>query len=215
MPRKPIIRSNNHYYHLTGRANNKEHFYLSTEDVWAIMLKKLKLLQKEYNLKISAFVLMGNHFHLLALTPNEPIDRIMYFFMKGVTSEMQKRTGRINKIFGGRYKGCLIDDPKYLLNVYKYIYRNPVAAGITERAEQYPFSTFFFQDQCGLLPITLDKIMPMNIEVSRQVELDWVNSTFDDKEAESVKFGLSKTKFHYKKATRIDYHVPEIRFHHT
>ncbi len=65
------------------------------------MLKELRLLQKEYDLKISAFVLMDNHFHLLALTPKESIDRVMYFFMKNVTKKMQKRTGRINKIFGG------------------------------------------------------------------------------------------------------------------
>jgi hypothetical protein len=51
MPRKPIIRSNEHYYHITGRANNKEHFYLPTDVVWGIMLKKLKKLQKENDLK--------------------------------------------------------------------------------------------------------------------------------------------------------------------
>lgn len=33
----------------------------------------------------------------------------MYFFMKNVTVEMQKRSARINKIFGGRYKGSMID----------------------------------------------------------------------------------------------------------
>ncbi len=199
MPRKPTVRSNEHYYHLTGRANNKEHFYLPTEEVWEIMLKKLKKLQKENDLRISAFVLMSNHFHLLALTPREPIDRIMYFFMKEVTREMQKRTGRINKIFGGRYKGCLIDNPKYLLNVYKYIYRNPIAARVTERAEQYPFSTFAFQIEDRALPISLDQIMPMNIAVSSLVELEWVNSTFEDMEVESLKWGLTRSRFHYKK----------------
>jgi putative transposase len=197
MPRKPVIRSNEHFYHLTGRANNKEHFYLPSDEVWFIMLNELKLLQKENDLKISAFVLMGNHFHLLALTPRVPIDRIMYFFMKKVTKEMQKRTGRINKIFGGRYKGCLINNPKYLLNVYKYIYRNPVAAGIVERVEQYPFSTIYLGNKC--LPIELDNIIPMNLAVSRYIELEWVNSSFEDKEIESLEWALSKSKFKYKK----------------
>lgn len=215
MPRKPIIRSNEHYYHLTARANNKEHFYLPTEEVWEIMLKRLKELQKNYDLKISAFVLMGNHFHMLALTPKEPIDKIMYFFMKNVTREMQKRTGRINKIFGGRYKGCLIADQKYLLNVYKYIYRNPVAAGISERAENYRFSTFFSHEKENCTPISLDKIMLINIAVSRQVEVEWVNSSFENKEIESMKWGLGRSKFQYQKASRIDYIVPEIRFQPT
>ncbi len=110
---------------------------------------------------------------------------------------MQKRTGRINKIFGGRYKGCLINNPKYLLNVYKYIYRNPVAAGIVERVEQYPFSTIYLGNKC--LPIELDNIIPMNLAVSRYIELEWVNSSFEDKEIESLEWALSKSKFKYKK----------------
>lgn len=195
MPRKPVIRSNEHYYHLTGRSNNKEHFYLPADDVWEIMLKRLRLLQVEYDLKISAFVLMGNHFHLLALTPREPIDRIMFFFMKDVTRDLQKRTGRINKIFGGRYKGCLIADSRYLLNVYKYIYRNPVAAGLVDRVEDYTYSSLNRSE----LPIVLDKVMPVNMAVSSIAEMQWLNTSFEKNEAESVRWGLSKNEFHYRK----------------
>lgn len=199
MPRKPIIRSSEHYYHLTGRSNNREHFYLSPDEVWEVMTSELRKLQNENDLKISAFVLMGNHFHLLALTPKETIDRIMYFFMKKVTYEMHKKTGRINKIFGGRYKGCLIDDPKYLLNVYKYIYRNPVAAGIVKKAEEYPYSTLFYDLNESKPPFTLFDVTPVNIAASKLVKAEWINSTFDTNEVESMKWGLSKTKFQYKK----------------
>lgn len=108
MPRKPLERSNENYYHITARSNNREFFYLPMLNVWDIMTEKLAKLQGQHRIKIAAFVLMNNHFHLLILTPNEDIDRIMYFFMKDVTLEIQKCTGRINKIFGGRYKGSMI-----------------------------------------------------------------------------------------------------------
>lgn len=49
------------------------------------MTKRLAELQREYNIRIAAFVLMNYHFHLLMLTPTEDIDRVMYFFMKNVT----------------------------------------------------------------------------------------------------------------------------------
>lgn len=194
MPRKPIIRSNEHFYHLTGRSINKEPFFIPTDEVWEIMLRKLVKLQKENDLRISAFVLMNNHFHLMALSPKDPIDRIMYLFMKDVTKAMQKKCGRINMLFGGRYRGCLIDDSRYLLNVYKYIYRNPVAAGLVKRAEEYTYSTLKKE-----LPITLDRVMPMNIAVSDLVELEWINSTFESQEIESMKWGLSRSKFKYLK----------------
>lgn len=211
MPRKPIIRSNEHYYHLTGRSNGKEHFYLTIEKVWPIMVIKLRALQVEHDLKIAAFVLMDNHFHLLALTPKERIDRIMYFFMKRVTGELQKKAGRTNKIFGGRYKGCLIENSRYLLNAYKYIYRNPIAAGISERAEEYQFSTF---NERTKHPLELDQIMPANLSVSRQAEVQWINSSFDDKEAESMRWGLTRSKFQYKRLKRKVIIQPEIKFNY-
>ena len=141
MPKKPIQRSNDNYYHINARSNNREFFFLPTMNVWEIKSKRLAQLQSEYHIKIAAFVLMNNHFHLLVLTPKEDIDRIIYFFMKNVTLDIQKCTGRINKIFGGRYKGSMIENYGYLVNVYKYILRNPIEVGIIDRAENYVYSS--------------------------------------------------------------------------
>lgn len=90
MPRKPIERSSENYYHITARSNNKEFFYLPILNAWDIMTQKPARLQDTYKIKIAAFVLMNNHFHLLVLTSYEDIDRIMYFFMKEVTLDMQR-----------------------------------------------------------------------------------------------------------------------------
>ena len=92
MPRKAIERSQEHYYHITARSNNREFFFLPMDEVWEVMNSRLESLQKEHGIRIAAFVLMNNHFHLLVLTLNLDIDRLMYFFMKGVTLEIQKRT---------------------------------------------------------------------------------------------------------------------------
>ena len=199
MARKPVVRSNHHFYHLTARSNNKEHFYVSPDTVWEIMITRLRELQKEHDLKISAFVLMNNHYHLLLLTPTLDIDRVMYFFMKSVTSKLQKASGRINKIFCGRYKGCVIENQRYLMNVYKYVYRNPVAAGLSQRAELYPYSTLsekFSPENYGL---RIERIMPMNLQVSRKTEYDWINESFRDEEAKSLKWGLTRTTFKYQR----------------
>lgn len=197
MPRKPIVRSNQHYYHIVARSNNREFFHLELSDVWEIMAKKLGELQKKYHLRIGAFVLMNNHFHLLVLTPDEDIDRVMYFFMKEVTLMIQKRTGRINKIFGGRYKGCIIEHHRYFMNVYKYIQRNPIAAGLSLKAESYPFSSLFYQ---------LNPMAKLSFEIEEFFKfqgsskfLEWINASFRDEEAASIKAGLTKSAFSYRK----------------
>lgn len=69
MPRKAIVRSDSNYYHITARSNNREYFYLPIDEVWSIMVTELRTLQREHSLRIPAFVLMNNHFHLLVLSP--------------------------------------------------------------------------------------------------------------------------------------------------
>jgi putative transposase len=200
MPRKPIERSNENYYHITARSNNREYFYLQIPIVWEIMTEKLAILQRQYQIKIAAFVLMNNHFHLMVLTPNEEIDRIMYFFMKDVTKEIQKRTGRINKIFGGRYKGSIITNYKYLMNVYKYIYRNPIEVGLSVNAEDYPYSTLYYKCRHLMrIPFELDDIHIFDCikDYENLDELIWINQRFEEMESKSISLGLHKTIFQF------------------
>lgn len=192
MARKPIIRSCEHFYHITARSNNKENFYLPLNKVWQIFIRKLNELQIEFNVQIGGFVLMNNHFHLLIMSPEEDIDRIMYFLMKDSTLRIQKQSGRINRIFGGRYKGSIIENHQYLLNVYKYVYRNPVAAGICEKAESYEYSSLHYLIYKKNLPFKL-------YEILLTPGLNWINQSFKDEEARSIKWGLSRTKFQFQK----------------
>lgn len=197
MPRKPIIRSNEHFYHLTGRSNNKDFFELPLETVWEIMTGQLGKLQKQFNLHITAFVLMSNHFHLLMLTPDEDIDWVMFYFMKDTTKLMQKELGRINRIYGSRYKGCLVDNQHYLLSAYKYIYLNPIRAGLVNRAQDYKFTTL---NTSLNLPFNLEEIVPLTLQSpNRELECRWINETFLPDENSSIKQGLSKSKFSYPK----------------
>ncbi len=202
MPRKAIERSRDNYYHITARSNNREFFFLPMDEVWEVMTTKLEHLQREHGIRIAAFVLMNNHFHLLVLTPNLDIDRLMYFFMKGVTLEIQKRTKSINKIFGGRYKGSMIDSYAYLVNVYKYIYRNPVEAKIVARAESYLYSSLHFKNKIdNRMSFQLERVLPHFAfdKYENLNELEWINQSFSQPEAKSIKTGLQKTTFSYEK----------------
>jgi putative transposase len=50
-----------------------------------------------------------------------------------------KRTGTL---WEGRYKSCLIQSDRYLLDVYRYIELNPVRAGIVSNPEDYRWSSY-------------------------------------------------------------------------
>lgn len=65
----------------------------------------------------------------------------MNYFMREFSRTVGSKTGRINHVFGGRYKGSLIRDALHFSHVYKYILRNPVAGGLAVRVEDYRLST--------------------------------------------------------------------------
>lgn len=140
MPRKNLIRTNLHPYHITTRSNNKEWFYIPIQDVWKFCEELIKEGEIEFNVKIEAFVLMNNHYHLCLYTPDENLDRFMRFFNKGLSEKISRQAGRINRIFGAPYKWTLIKNERYFYNVLRYIYQNPLRAGIMRRCEDYPYS---------------------------------------------------------------------------
>ena len=69
---------------------------------------------------------MGNHYHLLTETPLANLDRIMRH-INGVYTQRYNRLKRTDgPLFRGRYRGILIDEDSYLLQVSRYIHRNPL-----------------------------------------------------------------------------------------
>jgi putative transposase len=140
MPRKKIIRTDQFPYHITARANNKQFFDIPTEEVWKILCELIQRAeQPPLNAQIPCFVLMNNHFHLLVWTPNANLDKLMHFIMKKMADAINTRSQRINHVFGGPYKWCLIQQQNYYANVIRYICQNPLRAGLCHKIENYPF----------------------------------------------------------------------------
>jgi REP element-mobilizing transposase RayT len=109
--------------------------------VWKITTDELYRISVFYGAKIHAFVMMSNHTHLLISTPEADLGKCMEEFGKRVTAAINSRSGRSGHVFGGRYKWSLVQSPIYYAYALKYIYRNPVRAGMVQAVEDYPFST--------------------------------------------------------------------------
>ena len=192
MLRKRLIRTNEYYYHITTRTNNKEWFAIPLEEVWKICEEALKKANREVPVVISQFVLMANHYHLLVRTKNADIDIFMFWLNKEIVASIRKRTNRINRInrfFASGYKWTLITHPKYFKNVFKYIYQNPLRARIVEKCEHYPYSTkFYTHNQMKVsFPFTPIHYLENNME--------FLNDRFNPKENKVIKRGLSRTMY--------------------
>lgn len=66
MPRKPLIYTHLYPYHITARANNREWFNLQKSLIWQIMCDEASKICERQKFLIHAFVLMENHYHMIA-----------------------------------------------------------------------------------------------------------------------------------------------------
>jgi REP element-mobilizing transposase RayT len=158
MPKKPIFRSSVTPYHLTARSNNREWFYLPMPVVWQLMCDHLYTSTVVYGLRVHAFVLMSNHFHLVASTPENNVDAVMNYFLREVSRAVNLRADRANHVFGGPYKWSVVQTPKYYQHVIRYVYMNPVRARICQWPEEYAYSTL--AGMMGLQPLSVPLAQP-------------------------------------------------------
>lgn len=94
-----------------------------------------------WNINITAFCLMPNHYHLLIQTPEGNLSRAMRHINGVYTQRFNRKHGHDGQIFRGRYKSILIDGDNYLLALARYIHRDPVRAGIAKKVGEHPWSS--------------------------------------------------------------------------
>ncbi len=128
------------WYHVMNRGRRREKIFRSHSD-YEIFIKVLQETVENWNLQISAYCLMPNHYHLLVHTPDGNLSRCMRH-INGVYTQRFNRNHRTDgQLFRGRYKAVLIEADNYLLEVLRYVHRNPLRAGITKNINDFAWSS--------------------------------------------------------------------------
>jgi len=130
-----------HPHHVIQRGNNRQAIFVAPED-YQTMLDLLDENARKFSVAIHAYVLMGNHFHLLA-TPEtqDGLPQMMQAVGRRYVRYFNDRQKRTGTLWEGRYKSTLIQTERYLLACMAYIDLNPVRAGMVAQAKDYPWSS--------------------------------------------------------------------------
>jgi len=142
------------YYHLYNRGCNKEPIFFK-DDHYLLLLRKIKNSFQNYNLRIIAYCLMPNHYHLMVgapsyqpsegLRPSEGyrstiiskfIQKVFNSYVQTVNFDMKRK----GTLFESKYKSIRIGKEEYLLQLVRYIHLNPVLAGLCVRPEDWQYS---------------------------------------------------------------------------
>lgn len=207
MPRAKAVLQSQFPYNISARCINREWFSLPISQVWKIFCEELARTSTEKKLVIHSFVLMSNHFHLLASTPESNVSECMHQFMGRSSRRLTTAGNRINQTFSGRHYKCILHHPNYFLNAYKYNYRNPVAAGICNNVEDYLYSTLH-----GLLGKSqlAFPVEDTTLAFDQEGTLKWLNTPPDPEKAEAFKFGLKRQFFSPKKCNKTHRQIIDV-----
>ncbi|MFZ3140796.1 transposase [Polaromonas sp.] len=128
-------------HHIIQRGNNRQAIFSSAAD-YQMLLALLDENAQKFGVALHAYVLMENHFHLLATpTTAEGLPQMMQAVGRRYVRYFNDRQGRSGTLWEGRYRSTLIDADRYLLACMVYIDLNPVRAGLVKEAASYPWSS--------------------------------------------------------------------------
>jgi putative transposase len=119
-----------------NRGRRGDEIFCEDKD-YVTFIDLLKEIAEDYNVKVSAYCLMSNHYHLLIQTPDANISRAM----RHLNSVYTQRYNRIHhcdgQLFRGRFKAILLEADSYLLELLRYIHRNALEAGLVGNLQKY------------------------------------------------------------------------------
>jgi putative transposase len=105
----------------------------------------------EYHVDILAGVLMGNHFHLIVLTPHGNLSEFMQQLEGRFAQYSNWRHARVGHLFQDRFKGVIVENDIHLFTALWYVFTNPVVASFVARLEDWKWSSY--AATAGLMPV--------------------------------------------------------------
>ncbi|HKY91324.1 MAG TPA: transposase [Nevskiaceae bacterium] len=141
MARLPRLTVPGYPHHLIQRGTNRQVTFRDAED-HRRLLELLGEYASKHRVAIHAYVLMTNHFHLLATPADEEgLPAMMQALGRRYVQIFNRRHGRIGTLWEGRYRGAVVQTDRYLLACMVYLDLNPVRAGMVARPADYPWSS--------------------------------------------------------------------------
>ena len=160
------------WYHVMNRGRRREEIFTGPQD-YQLFLEVLKEAAEIFHLHVAAYCLMPNHYHLLIHTPEGNVSRCMRHVNGVYTQRFNRRYKADGQLFRGRYKALLVDADSYLLELLRYIHRNPLQAGLVENLDEYEYSSH--------------KAYISNVAKWSWLHKDYVLSMFSAKKRQAVK----------------------------
>ncbi len=156
--------TNGNFYHIYNRGVEKRNIFVDRWDYLRFLetmnfyrkiptpmklsdfrrgvIKLKKIDNQEEIVRIFCYCLMSNHFHLLVQEQKDGgITKFIKQLSNSFTRYFNTKHERVGPLFQGSFKAKAVETDEYLLQVSKYIHRNPFPLSIWE-GRMYPYSSY-------------------------------------------------------------------------
>lgn len=117
------------YYHVMCRGNGKQIIFRSDHDRQKFMAL-LAESSEMYSVRLHAYILMDNHYHILIQTLKPNCAEFMHRLNVYYAGWFNHQHNTCGHLYQGRYKAIIIDADNYLLEVSRYLHLNPVRSAL-------------------------------------------------------------------------------------
>ena len=140
MGRRPRVHFFGACYHVIVRGNNRQRLFTTDTDRTGFLALVAEGVER-FGHQVHAYCLMTNHVHLAVQVGAVSLSKIVHNLSFRFARRMHRRLGRTGHFFERRYRARLIETDRSLLQVVRYIHRNPVEADLVDAPGSYRWSS--------------------------------------------------------------------------
>ena len=183
----------NMVYHVINRANFRSPLFKKDEH-YQSFLDILKEALGFVSMRILAYCLMPNHWHLVLYPEN---DGDLSEFMHRVTLTHTQRyhaktnTKGYGHIYQGRYKSFPIEKDKYFLTLVRYVERNAKRAALVRQAEDWKWSSAYVRVRGSVEQKKLLSSWPVE---KPNDYIHWLNESQPKEEIENIRYATQRSR---------------------
>ena len=156
MARLPRLVIAHQPHHIIQQGNDGQLIFRDSED-YQQFLVWLRDSAREFKVAIHAYVLMPNHFHLLATPASDSglaqmMQRLGRYYVPWYNARHQRSGG----LFQGRFKTSLIDAEHYFMKCSRFVELNAVRTSVVADPLDYPWSSYHHHAGMRVDPVITD-----------------------------------------------------------
>jgi putative transposase len=174
-------------HHITQRGNGRAKVFDCDQDR-AVFLDLLAGYSLQYGLSLWGYCLMSNHFHLVAVPAHEgAAAKVLGRLESDYARFLNVRRRTSGHLWQARYHSVAME-PAHCWRALAYVERNPVRAGMTLAAVDYPWSSAAARVGAAVVPRWLD-LDPWSQHWS---PAEWIGMLADGREDEITRVELQE-----------------------